>query len=84
VTVRGQPIEGANFRNPRDIVNPDISYSQDFGELEACHGAGLDMWQWDQNVYPPGFKARVVAWWRLHKLIQLHSQDAAIKRPKKG
>lgn len=83
MTVRGQPIDTAPFRNPRSVVDPNISYSADFAEMEACHGAGLDLWAWDQGRYPPAFKARILAWWKLHKLIEIHAQDAAIKKPRK-
>jgi hypothetical protein len=66
-------------------VNPQISYSQGFAEWEACLGAGLDLWQWETGVYPIQFKARVVAFWRLHNLVRNHTEDAATpKRSGKG
>lgn len=61
----------------RDSVNSGISYSMLFSEWEACHGAGLDLWRWENNQYPIEFKAKVIAWWELHNLVSIHNQDAA-------
>ena len=82
--MRGAPIQEANFLNPRDIVKPDITYSQGFAQMEACHGAHLDQWGWECGTYPAWFKARVLAWWRQHQLIGLHVRDAGIKKGKKA
>lgn len=61
----------------RGTVNPDITYSQSFSEWEAGTAAGLDMWAWEAGIYPPAFKARVLAWYAGHRLVNLHS-DAAV------
>lgn len=55
----------------------------DFEEWEAATSAGLNMWQWENNEYPSEFKARVIAWHRLHNSIEAHKTDASIPKPKK-
>lgn len=55
----------------------------DFEEWEAGTAAGLNMWLWENNEYPSEFKARVVAWYRLHNSIEAHKTDASIPKPKK-
>jgi hypothetical protein len=34
------------------------------------------MWNWDNGIYPSEFKAKVVAWWILHNVIENHKADA--------
>lgn len=58
----------------------NISYSLSFAEWEAATGAGLDLWLWDNNHYPNQFKAKVLEWWKLHNLVEAHSQDAGIRK----
>jgi hypothetical protein len=60
----------------RDAVDPRIGYSVSFGEWEAAHAAGLDLWKWEQGEYPRWFRTRVIAWHNMHSLIELHKQDA--------
>lgn len=64
----------------RRAVNPQITYSQDFEAWQAGTAAGLDMWKWESGLYPTDFMARCIAWYRLHNLVQAHSQDAAQKK----
>jgi len=71
-------IERVSLRNPAKKAG--ITYSQSFEEWEAAHGARLDFWAWDNNVYSNQFKAKVLEWWKLHNLVDAHSQDANIKR----
>jgi hypothetical protein len=64
----------------KDSVDPQISYSESFGEWEAAHAANLDLWAWEQNKYPPWFKVRVIAWYNAHNLVELHKQDALARK----
>lgn len=54
-----------------------------FSEWEACVAAGLDLYKWDTNVYPRQFKAKVVAFNNLRKLVEAHVEDAKDKALKK-
>lgn len=78
----GVPIEFYPLKNPGKASG--ITYSSSFGEWEAAHGARLDLWKWENNEYPNWFKARVVAWWNDHQLVESHRQDANYVKPKKG
>jgi hypothetical protein len=42
------------------------------------------MWAWETGVYSNDFKARAIAWWRLHRLLETHKQAASIPKRKKG
>lgn len=38
------------------------------------------MWRWEMpNGFPLRFKAKVLAWYRLHKQVQMHSEAAVAK-----
>ena len=50
-----------------------------FNEYEAATAAGLDLWKWESSDYPRWFKAKVVAWYNLHNLVDAHTQDAATR-----
>jgi hypothetical protein len=66
-----------------DAVRPNISYSLRYLEFDACIGAGLDLYKWYcTNFYPIYFKAVVMAFWRLHKLVLVHTDDAAYRKAK--
>jgi hypothetical protein len=39
------------------------------------------MHKWELGGYPNWFKAKVLAWYELHKLVILHTEDA--KTPKR-
>ena len=73
VRVHGVPIDQARVRG---AVNPGITSSASFAEWEAAVAAGLDLWAWESGDYPPLFKARVVAWYQAHRLVQLHTEAA--------
>lgn len=50
-----------------------------YSEWEAAIAAGAsldDLEKWDRGGFPVQFKAKVVAWFNLHSLIELHSNDA--------
>ncbi len=82
--VHGELITTAPLKNPRAFTNPGITSAASYQDWEAAHGAGLDLHRWDTGGYAPVFMGKVLAWWRLHKLVELHSADAAIKKPRKG
>lgn len=78
-----------NLPTPREATNPGIESSIAFTEWEAGTAAGLDMHEWESTyTYSRAFKARTIAWYRLHNLVKLHSEveahRAAEKRAKKG
>lgn len=75
---KGSPIEQAGIKN---AVDPGITFSAHFQEWQAGTAAGLSMWQWETGEYPTWFKAKVMAWYELHNLVELHKRDAAM--PKK-
>jgi hypothetical protein len=54
-----------------------------FAEWEACVATGLDLYKWDNNLYPHTFKAKVVAFNNLRKLVEAHVEDAKAKAVKK-
>lgn len=54
-----------------------IESGMPFTEWEAGTAAGLDMWAWEQGLYPTWFKAKVVAWHNLHGLVKMHQEAAA-------
>jgi len=64
-------------------VDTGISFSTGYGEWEAAIAAGAtleELEKWDRGLYPVGFKAKVVAWYGLHSLIELHSNDAVARK----
>lgn len=72
----GIPIQEMPLRHG---VNPNISYSLSFLGFEAASAAGLDLWQWENGGYDTKFMARVIAWYKLHNLVEAHAKDAASK-----
>ena len=50
-----------------------------FSEWEAAHAAGLNLYEWEIGKYPRWFKTRVLAWHKLHQLVDMHKQDALSK-----
>lgn len=57
-------------------VDPNISYNIDFQGWEAAHEAGLDLFKWYTGGYPHNFRVKVLAWFNLHKLVLMHTEDA--------
>jgi len=81
VTVRDEDIRTAGLMHPRDFgPRANIKSSIEFTEWEAAHEAGCDLWRWHCNEYPTTFKARVMAWYELHNLVQLHQHDAGLTK----
>lgn len=76
MTRRGEPIENVRLTGG---VDPQIGYSASFAEWEAAHAANLNLYDWFSDKYPRWFKARVLAWYKLHTLIEMHKQDALAK-----
>lgn len=76
MTKAGEPIQ--NLGKPREVVDPQIDTSMAFLAWEAGTSAGLDMFKWEHTAfYPRAFKARVMAWYKLHNAVELHSNVAA-------
>lgn len=81
MTVDGEPIRTRGLKNPRNFGRLNWDASLNFLEWEAATAAGLDLWRWEQGEYPKRFRARVMAWYNLHNLLDTHRRDASI--PKK-
>jgi len=81
VTRNGIGIDAHPIRNKGK--NPNISYKMPFLEWQAGVAANLDMWQWEQNIYPNWFKARTIEWYLGHEMVEAHTKDANIVKPKK-
>lgn len=64
-------------------VNTNITYSMCFEEWDACTGTSLNLWDWENNAYPLWFKIKIVAYWRLKKMVKNHTEDAVIKDNKR-
>jgi len=45
----------------------------------AAHYCRLDLERWDTGGYETRFMAKVIAFYRLHGLIAMHTRDSAIK-----
>ena len=82
---RGLPIESVPIRN---AVNSQIQYGFSFAEWEAMVAAGATLSEalaWERGeIFPPWFKARVIAWHRLRGLVQSHVHDAQNQAQAKG
>ena len=67
----------------RDSVDPHISYSIHFSEFEAAIAAGATL---DELLrleeYPKKFRAKLMAWYGYHKLVELHAQEATMRKGK--
>ena len=67
----------------KESVRTNILETGPFEEYEACIGAGLDAWKWEQGEYPVFFKANILEWHRFHGLKQSHIQDAVASAPQR-
>lgn len=67
----------------RGSVRAGITYSQEFEIWQAAHTAGLDMERLWRGSYDPRFLEKVLAWWHLRNLVDLHNADAANRKAKK-
>jgi hypothetical protein len=57
-------------------VDTGIRTSRSYEEWEAAREAGLDLYKWETGYYPNWFRAKIVAYRRCRKLIELHTYDA--------
>lgn len=60
-----------------------IAYSTSYGEWEAAIAAGAtleELEKWDRGLYSTKFKSKVLAWYGLHTLIELHANDAVARK----
>ena len=80
MTRHDQPIQKATIRNR---LHHGVEYSSRFEEWEACIEAGLDIERWENGEYENSFKAYVIAWHRLHNMVDTHVQDAAMTESKR-
>lgn len=81
MTKKGNPIQ--ELPTPREVTDPGIASGLSFASWEACVAANLDLWKWEQGLYPRSFVVRVQAWYRLHNLVKLHSEVEAARAAKK-
>jgi len=45
-------------------------------EWEAATSANLNLYDWERGLYSNKFKARVIAFYKYHNLVKIHSEDA--------
>ena len=64
-------------------VQTGIGYSLLYDEFEACAAASMDMERWILGDYPVRVRNMVVAWFRLRRLVEAHSNDAQAKEMKR-
>ncbi len=69
----GEPISQYLIKNP---VDTGIQFTFAFEEFEACIAAGLDLDKWNNGLYPTELKAQVIAWHRLHNMVDTHTKAA--------
>lgn len=84
MTRNGEPITEAPLKNKRAFVSAGIEASLDYIGFDAAIAAHLDVEKWDAGGYPRHIMARVVAWHKLQGLVNMHSEDARIKKGKHG
>lgn len=70
-------------------VDPHISYSMTFLEWEAANAANAtlqELYDLSMGKYPVWFRARLIAWYQMHRLVKMHeeaaSSEAAAKKGK--
>jgi len=66
-----------------DAIDPKITYSQTFEFWAAATNANLDLWRWEQGLYPRWFMAKVVAFYRLSNLVEAHKSQAVVAKQKR-
>jgi hypothetical protein len=64
-------------------IQTGIGFSLMYDEYEACVAAGLDLEKWIYGDYETAFKNYIIAWFRLHRLVEAHSNDAQTKEMKR-
>lgn len=71
----GTPIENYPLTHS---VNPGITHSIEFTGMDAAAAAGLNLWDWENNKYPPKFMQRIMAWHQKKREKEIHIQDARL------
>lgn len=64
-------------------VATGIGFNPSYEQWDACIASGLSIQVWESGGYPPSLMAKVVAWHRLHTLVQSHKDDAVSKEIKR-
>jgi hypothetical protein len=67
----------------KESIKHGVTYTMGFAEWEAAVAAGAtlsDLERWDAGGFPREFKARVLAWHKLHGLIEAHVAAAGRKK----
>lgn len=54
-----------------------------YEEYDSCVGTQLNLWDWENNIYPLWFKTKVVAYWRVKRMVKNHTEDAITKDSKR-
>ena len=70
---RGDPIQAAGLRRR---LSHGITFSARYEQIDAAIAAGMDLERWVGNKYDRRLMADVVAWHRLHGMIEAHLDDA--------
>jgi hypothetical protein len=66
----------------RGAVDPDIQQSQSFAEWEAAVASGAtlnELEKLENGGYSKTFRAKMLAWHKLHKAVEMHSEAEAVK-----
>jgi hypothetical protein len=79
VTKNGRPVREVSVRGS---INTGITYGIDFLGLEAAVAAGLDIWKWEQRLYPKWFMVRVVAWYNIRNKVHMIEEAAVAAKVK--
>jgi len=74
------PIETVGLKR---AISPNIQYSLEFEGWRAAVHAGLNLWDWENHVYPTWFRAKAIAYYRYDNMISSHSQEAVQDAAKK-
>ena len=79
VTRNGEPILSYPLKGG---IDTGIRYSSYFEGWQACIAAGLDIERWQLGGYERGLMASTVAWYRLSKAVEQHSEAAVAAKAK--
>ena len=77
------PIQLTKIKNP---LKTNITYSRAYEEIEACVAAGMDVERWDDPRPDKGYsrelKLKILAWNRLHGMVESHIGDTQVEKQK--
>jgi hypothetical protein len=51
-----------------------------FVEWDAAVMCNLDLWKWENDLYPKWFKEKTIAFYNLKGLVDLHTNDAQARK----